>query len=348
MAPKKRKYRPGFLARVSSPWSEEAEQSSHADAEVVVEFPAPSEGPPPRSSLRPKCAPGPGPGCAATPGASGRIPRTPTTVDRKNAPVLAPRARGSLDTALRVAQDPDELQAAIVDYNLDVLASSSKATADSLWNNWVTLHEATKSGQQVLPLTPEGIHAVATLVKAGGFRSVNVLYRAKREHCVHHAWNDNLQLALKDAKRSILRGIGPAKQAAPLTPEGVGSLNLSKEALAVEGPVNPCALVILGAFFLARELELACARTTHLIIDEVAGIVKWTLPTSKTDQQGQSTTRAWGCTCGPSQGAAFGVPCPYHTAIEHLQFLRITFPMICADMALFPNARGVASSKASV
>eukprot|EP00971_Amphidinium_carterae_P253110 5025301-Amphidinium_carterae.1 len=55
------------------------------------------------------------------------------------------------------------------------------------------------------------------------------------------------------------------------------------EALTSGGPVNPSALVILCTFFLARELELACARTTHLIVDETRMLVQWTIPTSKTD-----------------------------------------------------------------
>eukprot|EP00971_Amphidinium_carterae_P305894 6078920-Amphidinium_carterae.1 len=70
---------------------------------------------------------------------------------------------------------------ATVDYNLDVLASSSRATSDSLCNNWVVLHEATKFGQEVLPLTLEGIHAVATVVKAG----VNIK-KCQEEHSKRH------------------------------------------------------------------------------------------------------------------------------------------------------------------
>eukprot|EP00971_Amphidinium_carterae_P331203 6464631-Amphidinium_carterae.1 len=88
MAPKKRKFRPGFLARVSSPWAD-----SHVVSEPEPLSNAAPEGHTPRSSLGPKRTPRPSPTCTGTPAASARIPRTPTTVERRNAPVLAPRAR---------------------------------------------------------------------------------------------------------------------------------------------------------------------------------------------------------------------------------------------------------------
>eukprot|EP00971_Amphidinium_carterae_P123674 2449354-Amphidinium_carterae.1 len=130
MAPKKRKLRPGFLARVPSPWAEVAVHDSDVVSEPKQSSTAALEGHTPRSSLRPKRTPGPSPTCFGTPAASARIPRTPTTAERRNAPVLAPRARGSLSTALSVARNLEELREAAADYQMDVLASSSRAAAD--------------------------------------------------------------------------------------------------------------------------------------------------------------------------------------------------------------------------
>ena len=56
------------------------------------------------------------------------------------------------------------------------------------------------------------------MAKRGGYRSWgNYLSRAKSQHVREgHHWTDQLELAFKEAKRSVERGQGPARQSAPL------------------------------------------------------------------------------------------------------------------------------------
>ena len=77
----------------------------------------------------------------------------------------------------------------------------------------------------VLPPTPGKISIVAAVFKRGGYRSYpNYVSTAKRRHIeAGHAWTIDLQLAFKDALRSVARGQGPPRQAAEISVRAVGS-----------------------------------------------------------------------------------------------------------------------------
>ena len=66
----------------------------------------------------------------------------------------------------------------------------------------------------MLTLTPDGIVAVAALFKAGGYRCyANYWSAVKSEHIeVGHLWTEQLELTGRWVTRSVLRGIGPARQ----------------------------------------------------------------------------------------------------------------------------------------
>ena len=70
----------------------------------------------------------------------------------------------------------------------------------------------------VFPLTPVRIYAVASLFKAGRYRTTpNYLCRAKEEHIsLGYDWDEHLAMAASKAIASTQRGIGPARQSEPL------------------------------------------------------------------------------------------------------------------------------------
>ena len=74
---------------------------------------------------------------------------------------------------------------------------------------------------------------------------------------------------------SITRGIGPARQSAPINVAGLRNLDLPWEPPAAGMPVGGKFLLVAGAFFWTREIELSLALCCKQ--------VSWNLPSSKTD-----------------------------------------------------------------
>eukprot|EP00971_Amphidinium_carterae_P351777 6492276-Amphidinium_carterae.1 len=182
-----------------------------------------------------------------------KIPRTPVNPGRSDAPILAHRARGSLDVALQTAADPCEFEAALEAYRADISSASSSGPNLSHWATWNKLHDAANGGD-VLPLTPGKIERIMALFKSAGYRSINSLSRAKREHCLSYDWSASLEISYRDARRSLQRGMGPSKQASPFPLLELSKLQWGSDAIVTGGPVNAWALIVLGCFFMTREL----------------------------------------------------------------------------------------------
>eukprot|EP00971_Amphidinium_carterae_P220638 4380139-Amphidinium_carterae.1 len=128
-----------------------------------------------------------------------------------------------------------------------------------------------------------------------------MLYRAKREHLHSYDWNEGLTVAFRDAKRSLMRGVGPPRQSAPLAFERVASV--------------PHTVLNTGV----REIELSCAAFEDMATDPRHQTVSWRFPASKNDVEGFTVTRSWGCLCGSRHEELL---CPFHTAESHLEMLR--------------------------
>eukprot|EP00971_Amphidinium_carterae_P349373 6490987-Amphidinium_carterae.1 len=296
-------------------------------------------------SLRSRSPTTPQRSVVATVGTHSRSPRVraDTPQRRSDVPASAPRVRGSLRTALQIAADPVRRQAADERYQDDIYANSARSASDALWTTWGNLHRS-RYEQPVLPLTPESVAGITSLMKAAGYRTANHLYRAKKEHCKGYDWDDALATAFRDAKRSLTRGIGPPHQASPLSLEKLSSLDVTEEPLVEGGPLNPFALCVVGSFFLTRELELAAACVHHVEVRSEEYLLTWTLPASKTDVEGRSVKRSWGCTCGGSSNVA---PCPFHVLVNHFKVLARHWDGIEA-LPLFPTKGGAICTKLAV
>ena len=237
----------------------------------------------------------------------------------------------------------------LCDLRKDVQARTAQDSSVSLLNTWSFFHERW-FGQRVkpFPMEPEFIEAIAAQMKAQGYRSFdNYLSRAKKEHIKSGGdWTPLLHLTWKECAASVNRGRGPSRQSAPLDLAAVYALStgiLLSSPVVPGGPMCPVHLIILGSFFLTRELELACARYQHLSIGQ--GKVTWVLPATKTDVHAIGVTRSWGCICG---GEA--KPCPYHAAVWLRDALQVHFGdrVMEIDFPLFPTLAGGTVSKASV
>ena len=80
---------------------------------------------------------------------------------------------------------------------------------------------------------------------------------------------------------------------------------------------NICHLALLAIVFMLREIEVGAARVSAWEFDHKALEVTWRLPGSKTDHMALGVLRSWACLCDIPDFA-----CPYHFAVEHLQWLR--------------------------
>ena len=104
-------------------------------------------------------------------------------------------------------------------------------------------------------------------------------------------------------------------------------------------PVGPKHMLVCGAFWMMRELELGCAQVGHVSLDLDAMAVEWRLPASKTDVKALGISRRWGCVCV----GALDLPCPVHAVIGQLRLLAHTFGQAKVDKGLlpmFPSASG--------
>ena len=137
---------------------------------------------------------------------------------------MKPCATGNRARGQEVAEDPEEFKKALEEFQNDKFAASNQATHKARVQWW--LHRAKSLDVTPFPLTVQTIDMAGALLNVlayGQYRSSAMNFAAlKREHVLlSHPWADDLTLAIKDAIRSRVRGIGQASNA-PLQIESGG------------------------------------------------------------------------------------------------------------------------------
>ena len=268
--------------------------------------------------------------------------------------VLRNSRRGGYAAALELA-DSVGMDSLAQDLRRDREAASGRGGRDILIGTWSKFHAEARSrpgGEglgPLFPLTSLGMMAVASLFKAGGYRSfANYLSAVKGKHIEEgHYWSEQLDQTGRWITRSVLRGIGPARQSRPLCIKKLLELEDKEEPVTDDGPVWPLRAILLGSIFLLREVELASAQVRHLQLDHVSREITWHLASSKTDPSAMGTKRTWGCLCD-----ARTLPCPYHLAKAAVQAAmdRAGDGDTSAQLRspLFPTRGGTVPSKAKM
>ena len=211
---------------------------------------------------------------------------------------------------------------------------------------------------ELLPYTPEVVYCLGAALKWRGYRSADIyLYLSKtvaeRHGCVIDAIT---RRALTDVIRSCKRGIGPAKRCEGLVFEIMGDLPASQAAWCTGGPWRPRAALILGAWWMLREVEFSNAELRSVSFNRRLRSASWTLPTSKADVSALGETVTHGCCCRWDGNFRAPSPlCPYHLLLEHMkcQFRRYRSRFDSAGWALpgyplFPDEHGDVCSKYGV
>jgi hypothetical protein len=236
-------------------------------------------------------------------------------------------------------------------YNLlvnNLVATTSRAPRASWLKMWLRLHHGLFGvGSEPFPVTQHSLIAVSSILFAANYRSgPNYIARAKDKHReLGHLWTSDLQWAERKVNRAFARGSGADRQSAPLDPTMV-STAIGLLPVLPQGLHDPARCILIGSFFLLREMELAAARVGDLTLDLVKRTVTLRLPISKTDQGGAGTSRVWPCCClGTS-----AVPCAFCCMRCHVESLALKFGdrSTVTSFPLFPSCDGATVTKAAV
>lgn len=102
--------------------------------------------------------------------------------------------------------------------------------------------------------------------------------------------------------------------------------------------------VIVGCWFMMREVEICCLFFSHVVLNQVTKEVTVTLPTSKTDIEGRYVERVWGCLCR----AGFKSRCPYCLVCDHVVAMRQKYGDDADNMVCFPTSGEFTAEKEAV
>ena len=172
----------------------------------------------------------------------------------------------------------------------------------------------------------------------GRYRAVaSYVTAAKDRHIeLEYPWSAHLSRAVRRTVRSVLRGRGPAKQAAALDVPALAALRLPFYPVAPRHPLGLRAALATGIMFCMREIELSHLKVKHVKFDASQTVTLY-LPLSKTDCAGTGHSRSWGCSCDAAGGA---VLCPFHILSAHFHDLCQWFAPVPQDLPVFPSAAG--------
>ena len=227
------------------------------------------------------------------------MPRTSAQQElggRRDLPRSAPSAGGSIKRALDAAQ-ASQSERTLKVFREDIWARSNSHPHNSRVRTWEAIARAWY--MQPWPLTPELIERVGASMKAGGYKSAKLYFSAaRREHVVRHGDVPiEVELGIKDAIRSIERGLGPSKLKDSFDLTRLRNLWNEPDFETIE---DDYIMVLSGSWFLMREIELANAKASHVRFEHSSSnnsLVHWSLPVSKTDTKGEMVERSHACAC---------------------------------------------------
>lgn len=231
----------------------------------------------------------------------------------------------------------------------DRYARSASSTMATLATTWEYFHDQAFGHEEpavpYLPITVRILVMVGALFKAAGYRSYpNYISAMKAQHIeTGFEWDQLLMHTSGWVTRSVLRGIGPARQSCAFLFDKLAKLTGIPDTLVPMGPGNPLTFTLLAIIFLLREVEASTSRVAAWSFDDDAKELTWNLPGSKSDHKALGVRRTWPCICGHKV-----VPCPYHLAKAHMEWLGASSHSDEPDAPLFPNVKGAMPSKATV
>ncbi|CAE7216757.1 unnamed protein product [Symbiodinium natans] len=243
------------------------------------------------------------------------VAKQPSKRARKDLPFARPSQRGSLSSALNAAL-PENQEDALAELFEDIWARSNLASGDARWRTWTRLCRAWRV--DALPLTRDVVEKVSASLKRGGYRSARQYFsQARRQHVLHTGKQvpADVELCMRDMTRSLERGLG-----GPALKDAFRLESLELPHPEEDVPVSArtqTTVVVLGCWFLLREIEVAALKVKYFVVDEKSQTVSLTLQSSKTDTQGDLVMRCHACYCQVMPANL----CPFHVAKAFVSLL---------------------------
>ena len=196
---------------------------------------------------------------------------------------------------------------------------STRHTRDAQLQTWLRFHTTDGLGTRCHQFHLLRMYwvAVSCLFKAGGYKSYrNYLGRAKDFHITSgFPWTDALQRVASRCTRSVLRGLGGPTRSEPFDfLDVVKHLEGVEEPLIENGPIFPQVMVVVGVYFMLRELELSAIDVSDSSFSQNDSVTL-NLPVSKTDWMAKGCRRTWSCLC------SLGRPWPVHVLSAYVKIL---------------------------
>ena len=306
---------------------------------------------PPEGALRPP----PGPRSVSAQEETEALVRTAPSSElrvlpRRDMPEVKPFASASRERALQMTLSESNREEAMARLEHDMLANSSHASTESKLRLYREFHESWFGPEPSwLPLTPSSVIAVGAMLKAGHYSSGANYISAARVESRNRGYAEHPLLAhtVRKVVVSIERGVGQQKQTQALPLERLGELPGGDEAWCKHGPTGAADALIVGSWWLMRELELASLDFTEVVVNTALKQAEIRLSCSKSDCKAVGRGRTHGCSCdadGPEVEY-----CPFHSVMRHRQRVLRLFPEAEAVEAFpfFPTTEGGRVTKAA-
>ena len=220
-----------------------------------------------------------------------------------------PYSRGSLQQALDIAACPYKASAAKEALQQDAYAETSRSSRRSRKQTWETLARAA-GFQDPWVLSPDLIDTVVGALREAGYRTPAAYLTVAKQTYVENGGilTDLLKLHLERVGRACKRGRGPDKHSQHLPLMRLRELPAGEAPWATGGPLAPRRALVIGSWWLLREVELAGARIGHVSYP-AHNLVTLLLPISKADQGALGAERTHMCVCDTHLGPALCPAC---------------------------------------
>ena len=249
----------------------------------------------------------------------------------------------------------DVRREAMETFKMEFYAASNQQVVRAKWRTITTM--LAMWGHVPLPISVDKVFCLGASLKKGQYRSAGSYLSTYKIEAERHGNEITKQIAraLKDSERSAIRGLGGPVKARALPLHRLRELPGSHSPWTRGGPVGPRNLMVVGAWFLLREVEASTARACSVKVvprdENGRPRVTFTLPASKNDQSATGASRTHGCSCG---GSSPDPGCPAHSAWDQLILLRRLFPrswkgdVPVPELPLFPSETGGVCTKEAV
>eukprot|EP00971_Amphidinium_carterae_P249385 4950316-Amphidinium_carterae.1 len=235
--------------------------------------------------------------------------------------------------AVKIASSHGEVELAKKELRGATLATSSRATVVSRLNLWRLI--ANQAGVRAFPLEASPVTTVAAVLKKAGYRSASQVLAAavkfhKREFGLIPV---QLEESIKDARRALLRDLGPPSRAQEVKLElwNVLALRVSEGAVKLSrGKGEPAEGPFLwgfGSSWLLRVGELLALKLHSSSVRIEGSLAVIVIRKSKTDQGATGIVRKQSCRCDRK-----GLPsCPFCSMVYLIKAAEVATGCTQAD-----------------